>query len=453
MNIHAGTTAHPGAAARERIVAAYRQRTPRSAALRSSAAKLLPGGINRNIVNLDPHPLFVMRGEGAHLFDEDGNRYLDCIGNYTSMVIGHTHPAVEAAVIAQVKLGSAWAAASACEAELAAAIAQRVPSMERVRFTASGSEAVMMAVRAARAFTGRPLVAKFEGGYHGLHDIAMVSMAPAIADAGPAHSPLAVAPAGIPDAVRDAVIVLPFNDIEAVRRIVLRHAPDIACILVEPVPGVAGVLLPEAGFLTGLRTLAEEVGCLLVFDEVISFRVAYGGAQEQFGVRPDLTTLGKIIGGGYPIGAIGGRVDVMELFAPGGKVGLSGTFHANPVVCAAGLANLRVFDRNAVASLNALAAEFIDALGAMMRRKQEPRQLNAIGSLFNIHATAKPVRNYRDAQQGDKEFVRYLYLALLNEGVMLSPRGMGALSTAMTRKDTDFLLAAIENSVDQLCGG
>lgn len=451
MNIMARPTA-PETSARERIVARFRERTPRSAELHAAAATLLPGGINRNIVFFEPHPVFVVRGDGPYLFDEDDNRYLDCIGNYTSMAIGHSHPAVVAAVVDQAKRGTAWAGASACEAELAGEIARRVPSIEQVRFTASGTEATMMAVRAARAFTGRPLIAKFEGGYHGIHDVAMVSMAPVLESAGPAHAPAAVAPAGIPDGVRDDVIVLPFNDAAATREIVLSHAGNLACILVEPIQGVAGVIAPEAGFLHSLRSLADEVGCLLIFDEVISFRIAFGGAQDHFGVRPDLTTLGKIIGGGYPVGAIGGRADVMAVFAPGGKVVLSGTFHANPVVMAAGIANLRAFDREAVGSLNARAAGFFEKLRAMMRRKQVPFQLNAIGSLFNIHATAQPVRSYRDAQQGDKDFVKYLYLALLNEGVMLSPRGMGALSTAMTREHLDGLLAAIESAINQVSG-
>jgi glutamate-1-semialdehyde 2,1-aminomutase len=449
MNVIAPVT-DVGVSSRERIVATFRQRTRRSAELHARSVKLLPGGVNRNIVFLEPYPVFVARAEGPYLFDEDGNRYLDCIGNYTSMAIGHSHPAVVAAVVEQAKRGTAWAAASACETELARAIVSRVPSIERIRFTSSGTEATMMAVRAARAFTGRSLVAKFEGGYHGIHDVAMVSMAPALESAGPADAPLAVAPAGIPDGVRDSVIVMPFNDAAAVREVVTQHAADLACILVEPVQGVAGLIAPEPGFLQTLRTLADETGSLLIFDEVISFRIAYGGAQELFDVRPDLTTLGKIIGGGYPVGAVGGRADVMEVFAPGSKVILSGTFHANPVVVAAGIANLRVFDRGAVEELNALAAGFFERLRAMARRKQVPLQLNAIGSLFNIHATARPVRNYREAQQGDKEFLKYLYLALLNEDVMLSPRGLGALSTAMTREHVEFLLIAFDNALNLL---
>ena len=442
MNIVERAPRTVSAGAKQSIVQAYRARTPRSIALHARALDVLPGGVNRNIVHYDPHPVFVQSGQGAYLFDEDGNRYLDCIGNYTSMAVGHAHPAVVAAVLDQAKRGSAWAAASACEAELADAIVRRVPSIERIRFTASGTEATMMAVRAARAHTGRPLVAKFEGGYHGLHDYAMISMAPPLAEAGPAQAPAPVAPAGIPPGARDSMVILPFNDIAAVRAIVAKHASQIAGILVEPVPGVAGILLPEPGFLQGLRDLADEIGCLLVFDEVISFRIAYGGAQEHFGVRPDLTTLGKIIGGGYPIGAIGGRAEVMKVFAPGpagAPVVLSGTFHANPVVVAAELANLRAFDRAAVASLNALASGLFEKLRPLLSQNDPPLQLNAIGSLFNLHTGSRPVRNYRDAQQTDREFLRYLHLALLNEGVMLSPRGMGALSTAMTQEDIAFL--------------
>jgi glutamate-1-semialdehyde 2,1-aminomutase len=453
MNIYAQPVLQVSERAKERIVAEFRRRTPRSAELHREASTLLPGGINRNIVHLDPYPVFVRAAQGAFVVDEDGNRYLDCIGNYTAMAIGHSHAAVIAAVEEQVKLGTAWAAASACEAKLAAMIAQRMPSVERIRFTASGTEATMMAIRAARAHTGRSLVAKIEGGYHGLHDYAVISMAPALDSAGPATAPHSVAPAGIPKGVAESVIVLPFNDLAAARNILVPHAADLACILLEPIPGVAGVLAPEASYLKGLRALAAELGCLLVFDEVISFRVAYGGAQEMYGVKADLTTLGKIIGGGFPIGAVGGRADVMEVFAPGpsgAKVVLSGTFHANPVALAAGMATLTAFDRAAIAALNRQAASVFEEIRALLRQHNMSAQLNAVGSLFNLHLRPEPVRNYRDAQQGSKEFLKYLYLALLNEGVMLSPRGMGALSTAMSEKETGFFLNAFGTALNEL---
>lgn len=453
MSLRAAAAVVSGASATDEIIAEYRRRTPRSEKQHREASRFLPGGVNRNIVHFEPHPLFVRQAEGAYVIDEDGNRYLDCIGNYTAMAIGHAHPDVVAAAIEQVRRGSAWAAASTLEAELARMISRRIPAMERIRFTASGTEATLMALRAARAYTGRPLVAKFEGGYHGLHDYAMISMAPPLDLAGPADTPSAVAPPGIPDAVRDTVLVLPFNDIEATRRLVLAHAEELACILVEPVPGVAGVLVPEPGFLQALRALADQIGILLIFDEVISFRLAYGGAQELFATAPDLTTLGKIIGGGYPIGAVGGRAAVMDVFAPSGtgpKVGLSGTFHANPVGLAAGIATLQVFSNEAVRALNSLSIRFFERVRELAGGCEYPVQLNAIGSLFNLHLSAGPVRSFRDAQRADREGLRLLYLALLNEGVMLSPRGMGVLSCAMSPADLNHFSVALGQALKKL---
>ncbi|HKQ94079.1 MAG TPA: aspartate aminotransferase family protein [Aestuariivirgaceae bacterium] len=442
-----------GEALGSHIAQAYAARTPKSAALATRAGRRIPGGVNRGIVHFQPHPVFFDRGEGPCLVDIDGNRYVDCIGNYTTMVIGHNHPEVVAAIERQLPKGTAWSGGTADEIELADQIAARMPSIEAVKFTASGTEATMLAVRAARAFTGRPLAAKFEGGYHGLHDVAMVSLAPPPDRWGPADRPANVPADGIPEGVARSVLVLPFNDAVAVRPLLREHARDVACILVEPVQGVAGIVAPEEGFLAALREAADEIGCLLIFDEVISFRLAFGGAQEMLGVKADLTTLGKIIGGGFPIGAIGGRRDVMDVFAPGGpgpKVTLSGTFHANPVALAAGIATLAVFDRPAIEALNRRGARLVDRLRLAFSELAPMLTLNAVGSLFNVHCTEGPVRCYRDSQRGDRAVVQLLYLALLNEGVLLTPRGMGALSTVMTDADEDALVAAFRAALPLL---
>ena len=434
----------------------YAARTPGSAALARKADRRIPGGVNRGIVHFQPHPIFFDRAEGPYLYDVDGNRFLDCIGNYTAMVIGHNHPDVVAAVARQLPKGTAWSGGTATEFELADMIAARLPSIEAVKFTASGTEATMLAVRAARAFTRRPLAAKFEGGYHGLHDVAMVSLAPSADRFGPADRPASVPADGIPESVARSVLVLPFNNADACRKLLREHARDVACILVEPVQGVAGIVAPEPGFLAALRETADEIGCLLVFDEVISFRLAHGGAQERFGIAADLTTLGKIIGGGFPIGAIGGRRDVMDVFAPAGagpKVTLSGTFHANPVALAGGIATLSVFDRAAVASLNGRGEALARRLEQCLSELAPSFMLNAVGSLFNLHCTSGPVRNYRDGQKGDKAPVQLLYLALLNEGILLSPRGMGAMSTVMTAADDDMLMAAFRTALPLVRGG
>ncbi len=432
-----------------RILARYGERTPELRKAHERAARVLPGGVNRNIVHHAPYPLFIESGRGAVLTDVDGNDYLDFIGNHTAMILGNCAPEVTAAVERQLARGTAWAAATRAEAVLAEEIVERLPSAERVRFTASGSEAAMLAVRVARAFTGRSLVAKFEGGYHGLSEFAMVSVAPDPARAGPAAAPTGVAANGIPAAVRDGVVVLPFNDPAAVEAIVRRHAADLAAIVVEPVMGVAGAIAPAAGFLDFLRRLTQQHGILLVFDEVISFRLSYGGAQALFGVAPDLTLLGKIIGGGYPIGAIAGRAEVMELFNPTrpDTVLLSGTFHANPVALAAGTATLQLLTRKAIDDLNARGGRFMREVAAILEAARTPLRVTSVGSLFNLHATDAPVTDYRSSARSNKELMKWLRLALLNEGVMLSPRGMGCLSVPMTDADLRSFIAALERAL------
>ena len=435
--------------ARAEILVRYRARTGASQRAHERALRSLPAGVNRNIVYQTPYPLFVQAGRGAYLIDLDGQRYLDLIGNYTSMILGHCPPAVVEAAQAQVARGTAWAAASPDEAVLAEMILERLGGEGRLRFTASGTEATLMAIRAARAFTRRPLIAKFEGGYHGLNDYAMVSLAPGPDAAGPADQPNSVAAPGVPDAVADTVVVLPFNNPGAVEAILRRRASEIAGVILEPVMGVAGILTPQPGFLEMLRRVTRDLGMVLIFDEVISFRLAFGGAQEYFGVRADLTTLGKIIGGGYPVGAVAGRPDIMQMFDPtqANTVTLSGTFHANPVALAAGIATLKEFNREAIADLNRRGQELHEKMSRLFQRCRTPLQLHTIGSLFNIHAVAGPVTNYRAAAQGNRELLKWLQLALLNEGMLISPRGMGCLSLPMSQRDLDGFVAALERSL------
>ena len=434
---------------RAEILAHYRARTGASQRAHERALKSLPAGVNRNIVYQTPYPLFIQAARGAHLIDLDGQRYLDLIGNYTAMILGHCPPAVVEAAQAQVARGTAWAAASPDEAVLAEMILERLGGDGRLRFTASGTEATLMAIRAARAFTRRPLIAKFEGGYHGLNDYAMVSLMPGLDAAGPADHPYSVAAPGVPAAVADTVVVLPFNNPAAVETILRERGKEIAGVIVEPVMGVAGILAPRTGFLEMLRRVTEELGIVLIFDEVISFRLAYGGAQEYFGVRADLTTLGKIIGGGYPMGAVAGRPEVMKMFDPtrAEAVVLSGTFHANPVALAAGIATLKAVTGEVIADLNRRALRLHDDMTRLLQRCRTPLQLHTIGSLFNLHAAAGPVEDYRAAAQGNKELLKWLQLALLNEGVLISPRGMGCLSLPMSDGDLDDFVAVLERSL------
>lgn len=436
----------------EQVVARYRERTPRSQSFHTSALPLLPGGINRQIAYHDPYPLFVSRGDGARVTDVDENEYLDAVGNFTSLILGHRNSHVVTAVVDQLSRGTAWAAGSELERQLASMLIERVPSLERVRFTSSGTEATMMAVRAARAATGRPLLAKFEGGYHGLHDYAMISLSPpadAVDDEG---LPIATAVPGIPDEVRDTVLVLPFNDFAAVERVLSRVAERVAAVLVEPVMGVAGMIEPRDDFLVRLRELTEQLGIVLIFDEVITLRIASGGAQEVYGVRPDLTALGKIIGGGLPVGAIGGSEKLMRVFDPttGPTVLLSGTFHANPVTLAAGVATLEQLTAGVIGDLNELGAKVRLRLGKLFEKASRPIQVTGVGSLFNIHFSDQDIVDYRSAAAGDKEGLAWLHLALLNQGVLVAPRGMGCLSVPMSEADTDFLVDGVGRALVSL---
>ncbi len=438
---------------RETIVARYTSRTASSLAAFERARKTLSGGVSRSILYHRPDPTFVRRAEGAYVEDLDGNRYLDAIGNYTSMILGHGDGDVASAIREQIDHGMSVAGPSLLEAELAELLCDRVASMDQVRFTVSGTEATMMAIRAARAFTGRSQIAKFEGGYHGMHDYAMVSVAPPLDQSGPPDSPRPVAPLGIPPEVRDTVTVLPFNDLDAVRQIVGREAERLAGILVEPVMGVAGVIGPAPGFLELLRDLADEHGFVLIFDEVMSFRLAHGGAQELFGVTPDLTTLAKVIGGGFPVAAIGGRRDIMALFDPtdGPTVLLSGTWHAGLLSLRAAVETVRRLTPEAIAGLN--------ERGTRLRRRLEDLiapdagiALTSVGSLLAVHASAEPISDYRASARGDRDIIGLLHLALLNEGVMIAPRGMICLSLAMGDADIDLLVDAFGTAMRAVVG-
>jgi len=324
----------------ETALARYESLTPRSRAHFARAVDSLAGGTTRTTVFFDPYPPVIARGEGFWIEDLDGNRRVDFLNNYTSLILGHAHPAVVEAVIEQTARGTAFAAPTENERRLAELICRRVPSIERLRFANSGTEATLFAIRLARAFTRRDKILIFENGYHGTHDYVAVSSS-----------------AGIPDAVRSTVVSAPFNDLDSVAQVVRANGADLAAILVEPVQGAAGVLLASIEFLRGLRELASANGSLLIFDEVISLRLAPGGAQEVYDVRPDLTTLGKIIGGGFPIAAFGGRADVMALLDPrGGSPAIphGGTFNGNPVGTAAGIATLEALTPDVYARLNML---------------------------------------------------------------------------------------------------
>lgn len=434
----------------------YRALTPTSRRLFAEAAAHMPGGDSRSPLFHLPYPAVWKAGDGCRLEDVDGNRLLDFTGNHTSLGLGYGHPGLEEAIRSQLGRGSVFPGTSEPQLRLAGALCQRVPSFERVRFTNSGTEAVMMAVRAARACTGRAKLAKVEGGYNGSFDGALVSTAPPPAEAGPQARPRAVpGSAGLAPGSCESTIVLPFNDADGASSLLAEHGADVAAVVVEPVLGSVGMIPAERGYLEALRHAATRSGALLLFDEVVSFRVAYGGAQEHYGVTPDLTCLGKLVGGGLPLGVVGGRADVMAVFDPtrgSPAVPHPGSYNANPLCLAAATATLDVLDRSAVEGLSERGEELRTRLAGALSAAGLPACVTGLGSLFAIHFTDGPVRNYRDAALGNAELRLRLFLGLFAEGVLIDSRGVGCLSLAVGDAELEKLVTAVAVVARRLAG-
>jgi glutamate-1-semialdehyde 2,1-aminomutase len=399
----------------------YLARTPGSRALFERATASIPGGSTRTTIFNAPYPPYMARGEGLWTWDVDGNGYRDFLGNYTSLILGHAHPDVVAAVEDQVRRGSAFAAPTEVEIELAEEIRRRLPSLERIRFTNSGTEATMFAIRAARAFTRRPLLAKFAKAYHGTHDTAL------------AGTP------GVPDAISGLVVDLPWNDPDGVERGLGGREGEIAAIIIEPVQGAGGVRAADPGFLRFLRDYADRIGAVLIFDEIIAFRIGPNGAQGVFGVRPDLTTLGKIVGGGYPLAAFGGRTEIMDQFDARrpGALSHGGTFNGNPVAAAAGLATLRFLTPERYERLASLGERARERIRTGIAARRIDARVDGVASLFQVFAG--PSLRGEDALSPTES----LFLGLLVDGFHLAPRGMGAISTPVTEEDIDALADAV----------
>ncbi len=431
----------------ERELSEYLAKTARSRALHEDALAVMPGGNSRTTTFFDPYPFYIGRGQGAHVIDADGNDRLDFNGNYTSLVLGHAAPEVVKAAQEAAALGMSFPGPTDHEIRLAEMLTRRIPSLQHVRFTNSGTEATMNAVRVARAFTGRTKIAKFEGAFHGTHDNVLVSVAPDPKVAGGRRRPKSVPSSeGIPSAVLKNVIVLPWNDGDACEETIEREAGRLAALLVDPLLGIGGIIPPADGFLQRLRAVTEKHGILLIFDEVISFRIAWGGAQERFGVRADLTTLGKIIGGGLPVGAFGGRADIMAAYDPrrgAARISHGGTFNANPVTMAAGIATLNALTPEAYVRLDALGERLRGGVSRLLGATRRRGQVSGVGSLFCLHWTSSPLTDYRSSRPKDPQAPLRVFLALLNEGVLLTQRGMGACSLAMADEDIDRFVNAL----------
>jgi glutamate-1-semialdehyde 2,1-aminomutase len=438
---------------RDFVVREYQRRTPNSALAHQAARAVMPGGDTRSTTYFEPYPLYMERGVGCRLIDLDGSTYLDFLGNYTSMICGHAHPHILGAVAEQLQKGTAFGSAIEVQTRLATELCRRLPSMDSVRFCNSGTEATMSAIRAAKAFTGRAKILKMEGGYHGSHDAAEVSVSPSAELAGPAHAPLSVSGPGLFAGITGEVFVAPFNDIESTAAIIDRHAKDLAAVIVEPVQGAAGVIEATPEYLTMLRDATTRCGALLIFDEVVTLRLNYGGAQAMYGIRPDLTALGKIIGGGFPIGAFGGRKDIMAQYDPRArKLRQSGTYNGNAISMVAGLAALHLLTSDEIKRLNGLGDQLRSAMNGALREFGIDACVVGTGSLSQLRLFApRSIRNYRDAlpsSNAANEAYGVLHLALLNQGFFGAPRGEYAISTPMTDAEITQAVGSFRSALE-----
>jgi glutamate-1-semialdehyde 2,1-aminomutase len=419
-----------------------------SRALFRRACEIIPGGVNspvRAFRAVGGEPFFVDRAAGSRLWDVDGNEYIDYVLSWGPMILGHAHPAVIQAVTEAAQRGTSYGAPTEAEVQLAEAVREFFPSMERIRLVNSGTEATMSAVRLARGFTGREMMLKFEGHYHGHGDSFLVKAGSGVATLGLPNSP------GVPADLSRLTLTAPFNDLEAVETAFRAHPGKIACVILEPVVGNAGFLPPDEGFLHGLRRITEEHGALLIFDEVMTgFRVAPGGAQELFGIRPDLTTLGKVIGGGLPVGAYGGRADVMAHVAPVGPVYQAGTLSGNPLAMAAGLAQLKILrDENPYPELERRTRRLVEGLLANGAEMGVPMCGGSYGSMWGVFLAAGPVRTFEDAKGSDVETFRRFFHAALQRGVFFAPSAFeaGFLSTAHTDQDVEETISRARDAL------
>jgi glutamate-1-semialdehyde 2,1-aminomutase len=409
--------------------------TTRSSELFAAAQRLIPGGVNspvRAFRGVGGTPRFIDRGAGAWLYDVDGNRYVDYVLSWGPLILGHAHPDVVAAVAEQAARGTSYGAPTELETELARLVNTAMPAVEVVRCVSSGTEATMSAVRLARAYTKRAKVIKFAGCYHGHADEFLVQAGSGVATLGLPDSP------GVPAAATADTLSAPFNDLDAVAALLEQHAEQVAAIIVEPVAGNMGLVPPQDGFLAGLRSLADRHGALLVFDEVMTgFRVAYGGAQARYGVTPDLTCLGKVIGGGLPAAAYGGRRAIMELIAPAGPVYQAGTLSGNPLAMAAGIVTLREIAKpDAFERLERVATRLRDGFTQAAQAADVPLQAAAVGSMWGFFFAAEPVTDYASAKQhaDTARYARFFH-AMLDREVYLAPSQFEAAFVSLAHDD------------------
>jgi glutamate-1-semialdehyde 2,1-aminomutase len=411
------------------------------------AQRVIPGGVNspvRAFRAVGGTPRFFERAAGAHLWDADGRRYIDYVGSWGPMVLGHTHPAVVSAVQAAAARALSYGAPTAEETQLAERLCELVPSLERVRLVSSGTEATMTAIRLARGFTGRKLIVKFEGCYHGHADALLVKAGSGALTFGHPSS------AGVPEETAAHTLVLDYNDVTPLRTLFGKRGQEIAAVIVEPVAGNMNLVLPAPGFLQALRELCTQSGALLIFDEVMTgFRVALGGAQARYGIRPDLSTLGKVIGGGLPLAALGGKREIMEQLAPLGPVYQAGTLSGNPIAVAAGLATLQlVVQPRLLERIEAAAKSLTEGLVSEARKAGVTFSSQSIGSMFGIYFRGAPPASFAEVMQCDRERFNRFFHAMLEQGIYLAPSAYeaGFVSAAHGEAEIDATLAAARSA-------
>ena len=424
----------------------------KSRELQRRAEAAIPGGVNspvRGFRSVGGEPAFIVKGEGARIWDADGNEYIDYVGSWGPLILGHAAPEVVEATIAAARRGTSFGASTPSEVELAEAVLAAYPAMEKIRFVNSGTEATMSAIRLARAYSGRKRIIKFEGCYHGHADSLLVKAGSGVATLGIPGS------AGVPDEIAQLTIALPYNNIAAVERTFKEFKDEIACVILEPVVGNMGCVPPAENFLDGLRYLTSRENALLIFDEVMTgFRLALGGAQELYGTRPDLTTLGKIIGGGLPVGAYGGPAEIMDLVAPLGPVYQAGTLSGNPLAMAAGLATLNFLceHREVYGRMERLTSTLVSMVLDAAKEAGVPMVANHVGSMFTFFFTSGPVSDWPSAAKSDTQHFGKFHAAMLHAGIYLPPSQFEAafISAAHTEEDISETVAAAREGLNNL---
>lgn len=418
--------------------------------LYEKAKKLMPGGVNSPVRAFEPYPFFTSHAKGSKLYDVDGNVYIDYCIAYGPLLLGHAHPKIIEAVKKQLEKGTMYGTPTDAEVKLAELVTNMVPCLEMVRLVNTGTEATMHAIRAARGYTGRDKIVKFEGCYHGAHDYVLVKAGSGATTFGAPTS------LGVPEDTTKNTIVLPFNSIEALEKAVDQNRDEIAALIIEPIIGNAGVILPNDGYLQTIRKITKEEGTVLIFDEVITgFRLALGGAQEYYGIVPDMATLGKIMGGGFPIAAFGGKKEIMELISPLGKIYQASTFSGNPISVTAGLVTLNILIKN-----QNILYKHLEEMGDKIRKgllditkdAKIPAQVNGVASMFQIFFTDRPVIDYVTAKSSDKAKFMHYQRELIKQGVFIPPSQFETcfISTAHTDEDVTKTLKAIDAAIKAL---